>query len=70
VLYNVVDGLTGLAVALAPFLPESAPRILAALNQGDDLSWERVRTGGAAEVDGIAAAEPLFPRIELPASAA
>ena len=67
VLYNLVDGLTGLSVALAPFLPESAPRILAALGQGDDLSWERVRAGVAAEVAGIAAAEPLFPRIELPA---
>ncbi len=69
VLYNLVDGLTGLAVALAPFLPESAPRILAALNQSADLSWDRIRNGGAAEVDGIAAAEPLFPRIELPATA-
>src|SRR5579862_1250012 len=65
VLYNLVDGLTALAVALAPFLPETAPRILAALNQDDDLSWERVRNGVAAEVDGVAAAEPLFPRIEL-----
>jgi methionyl-tRNA synthetase len=70
VLYNLVDGLTGLSVALAPFLPESAPRILAALGQGDDLSWERVRTGVAADVAGIAAAEPLFPRIELPQAAA
>ncbi len=70
VLYNLVDGLTGLSVALAPYLPESAPRILAALNQGDDLSWERVRPGVAAEVDGIAATEPLFPRIELPQAAA
>jgi methionyl-tRNA synthetase len=69
VLYNLVDGLTGLAVALAPFLPETAPRILAALNQSEDLSWERVRTGVADEVDGITAAEPLFLRIELPAPA-
>ncbi|HZT86011.1 MAG TPA: methionine--tRNA ligase [Gaiellaceae bacterium] len=69
VLYNLVDGLTGLAIALAPFLPETAPRILAALNQSDDLAWERVRTGVADEVDGIAAAEPLFPKIELPAPA-
>jgi methionyl-tRNA synthetase len=69
ILYNLVDGLTALAVALAPFLPETAPRILAALNQSADLSWDRVRDGGAAEVDGIAAARPLFPRIELPAPA-
>ena len=70
VLYNLVDGLTGLTVALAPFLPQSAPRILSALKQSDDLSWGRVRTGVAEEVDGIAAAEPLFPRIELPQAAA
>ena len=70
VLYNLVDGLTGLTVALAPFLPESAPRILSALKQSGDLAWGRVRTGVAEEVDGIAAAEPLFPRIELPQAAA
>jgi methionyl-tRNA synthetase len=65
VLYNLVDGLTALSVALAPFLPETAPRILEALNQGDDLTWARIGAGAAAEVDGIEAAEPLFPRIEL-----
>jgi methionyl-tRNA synthetase len=70
VLYNLVDGLTALAVALAPFLPETAPRILAALNQSDDLAWDRVRNGIAEEVEGIEAAKPLFPRIELPATAA
>jgi len=69
VLYNLVDGLTALAVALAPFMPETAPRILSALNQSEDLAWERVRNGVAEEIDGIAAAQPLFPRIELPAPA-
>jgi methionyl-tRNA synthetase len=70
VLYNLVDGLTALAVALAAFLPEASPRILAALNQGSDLSWDRVRNGVADEVDGISASQPLFPRIELAASSA
>ena len=69
VLYNLVDGLTALAVALASFMPETAPRILSALNQSEDLAWERVRNGVAEEIDGIAAAQPLFPRIELPAPA-
>jgi methionyl-tRNA synthetase len=69
VLYNLVDGLTALAVALSPFLPEAAPRILAALGQSDDLAWNRVRNGVAEEVDGIEAAKPLFPRIELPTPA-
>jgi methionyl-tRNA synthetase len=66
VLYNLVDGLTALAVALASFLPETAPRILTALQQSGDLSWDRVRNRVAEEVDGIVAAKPLFPRIELP----
>ena len=66
VLYNLVDGLTALAVALSPFLPKTGPSILAALNQDGDLSWDRVQNGVAAEVDGIEAAKPLFPRIELP----
>ncbi len=70
VLYNLVDGLTALAVALGPFLPATAPRILEALRQPADLAWDRVRNGVAEEVDGIAAAKPLFPRIELPATAA
>src|SRR5579862_4898044 len=70
VLYNLVDGLSALAVALAPFLPETAPQILAALNQSGDLGWDRVRSGVAEEVDGIVAAKPLFPKIELPATTA
>jgi len=70
VLYNLVDGLTALAVALAPFLPETAPRILAALNQSSELAWGRVQNGVADEVDGIEAAKPLFPRIEIPSAAA
>jgi methionyl-tRNA synthetase len=70
VLYTLVDGLTALAVALYAYLPETSPKILAALGQSQDSSWERVRNGGAASVDGIEASEPLFPRIELPSAAA
>jgi methionyl-tRNA synthetase len=70
VLYNLADGLVAIAVALQPYLPESAPRILRALGQdADDFSLERIRTGTAAETDGIGAAEPLFPRLEAPAAA-
>ena len=70
VLYNLADGLTAIAVALAPYLPESAPRILAALGQpAEDLSLERIRSGTAVAAEGIEPATPLFPRIELPAAA-
>jgi methionyl-tRNA synthetase len=70
VLYNLVDGLVALAIALAPFLPETAPRILETLRQPGDLAWDRIRNGVAEEVGGIEAAKPLFPRIELPQAAA
>jgi methionyl-tRNA synthetase len=70
VLYTLVDGLTSVSVLLAAYLPESAPKILAALRQGDDISLDRVRKGGADAVEGIEASEPLFPRIELPSAAA
>jgi methionyl-tRNA synthetase len=70
VLYNLVDGLTAIAVALAPYLPESAPRILNALRQpADDLSLDRIRRGTAVRAEGIEAAPPLFPRVELPTPA-
>src|SRR5207244_3334949 len=43
VLYDLVDGLSAVAVAVAAYLPETAPRILEALGQPADLSLERVR---------------------------
>jgi methionyl-tRNA synthetase len=70
VLYNLADGLTAIAVALEPYLPESAPRILDALGQpSEDLSLDRIRPGTAVPADGIEPAPPLFPRIELPTAA-
>jgi methionyl-tRNA synthetase len=70
ILTTLVDGLTAIAVALYAYLPETSPKILAALGQPEDPAWERVRNGGAEAVDGIEPAEPLFPRIELPSAAA
>src|SRR5262249_33132991 len=70
VLTTLADGLTAVAVALQPFLPETSPTILAALRQPTKPSWERVRHGGAVAADGLERAEPLFPRIELPSAAA
>jgi len=68
VLYALVDGLRAIAVALSPYLPEAAPRILAALGQDEDLSWDGVRPHGTRPAT-VEAAPPLFPRIELPAAA-
>jgi len=68
-LFDLADGLRALAVALAAYLPETAPRILAALGQPDGLEWERVRYGMCDPSAGIEAAPPLFPRIESPVRA-
>jgi methionyl-tRNA synthetase len=70
VLYELADGLRAVAVAVSSFLPESAPRILSALGQPDDLAWENVAPGRAVAAEGIQPAEPLFPRVELADAAA
>jgi methionyl-tRNA synthetase len=69
-LYDLADGLRAVAIAVASYLPETAPRILRALGQPEDLVWDGVAYGRTHAVDGIVAAEPLFPRVELPAAAA
>jgi methionyl-tRNA synthetase len=71
VLYDLADGLVAVAVALAPYLPETAPQILQALRQSPSLDWSRIANGTAEAATGIEPAPPLFPRIdELPAAAA
>ena len=64
-LYDLADGLRAVAIALSAYLPETAPRILNALGQSQDLAWEGVAYGWAAAAEGIVPAEPLFPRVEL-----
>ena len=64
-LYDLADGLRAVAVALAAYLPETAARILAALGQPDELAWDGVAYGRTTAADGIEAAGPLFPRVEL-----
>jgi methionyl-tRNA synthetase len=70
VLFTLVDGLRAAAVALASYLPETAPSILDALGQPVDLAWDGVARGRAVAAEGIDAAAPLFPRVEAPATAA
>ena len=70
VLYDLADGLVAVAVALSPYLPETAPQILEALRQPAGLDLARVANGAAEPAAGIEPAPPLFPRIELPAAAA
>jgi methionyl-tRNA synthetase len=64
VLHDLADGLRAAAVALWAYLPETSPKILAALGQPDDPSWERVAANRLERGARIDAAAPLFPRIE------
>ena len=61
VLYDLADGIVAVAVAVSPYLPETAPRILAALGQSGDLSLDRIaahsRRGGRGD-RAVAAALP------------
>jgi methionyl-tRNA synthetase len=69
-LYELADGLRAVAVALSAYLPETAPQIIAALRQQEDLGWEWVAPGRTTAAEGIEPAEPLFPRVEAPSAAA
>ena len=69
-LYDLADGLRVVATALAAYIPETAERILEALGQPLDLSWERVAYGLTGDLEGILPAAPLFPRIDAPTAAA
>ncbi len=70
VLYDLADGLRALAVALWPFVPGTAPQILAALRQPVELGLDRIAYGLTPATGGIDAAAPLFPRVDQPTAAA
>ena len=71
VLYDLVDGLRAVAVALAAYLPGD-------LRRASSRRWvsrraspgTRSRTGARSRSTGIEAAAPLFPRVDAPATAA
>ena len=68
-LYTLGDGLRAAAVALSPYLPATAPRILRALGQPEDTPWEQVAPNLSVPATDIEPAAPLFPRIETPVTA-
>jgi methionyl-tRNA synthetase len=70
VLYDLADGLRVAAVALSAYLPRTAPLILQALGQPEDLAWENVEPGRTVSAEGIEPATPLFPRVDAPTAAA
>lgn len=70
VLYDLVDGLRAVAVALSAYLPETTERILVALGQPVVLDWDEVAYGRARPASGLEPAPPLFPRVDEPTLAA
>ena len=69
VLYDLADGLRCVAVALAAFVPGTSAAILEALGQPETPAWENVAAGKTPALEDIAAAPPLFPRLDAPAAA-
>jgi methionyl-tRNA synthetase len=70
-LYDLVDGLRIVAVALAGYVPETSARILESLRLDPrELGWSEVAYGRTPALANIAPALPLFPRIDAPTTAA
>jgi len=69
VLYDLVDGLRCVAVALAAFVPSTSDAILDALGRPTGIEWENVAPGRTGRLEGIEPAAPLFPRVDEPAAA-
>ena len=47
----------------------TASAVLEALGQPDNVAWERLEPGHSDAVVDVAAAPPLFPRVDAPAAA-
>jgi methionyl-tRNA synthetase len=69
VLYDLADGLRCVAIALHAFVPSTSAAILDALGQPEDVAWENLAAGRTPALASIAAAPPLFPRLDAPAAA-
>jgi len=66
VMYNLIEGVRLIALLVAPYMPETAGKIMATLGcDSTDLSLDgKDAWGGLLPGTKIAKAEPLFPRIE------
>jgi methionyl-tRNA synthetase len=70
VLYDLADALRNVAVALYAFVPRTSAAILEALGQAAlDVAWQNLGSGKLGALTDIAAAPPLFPRLDAPAAA-
>jgi methionyl-tRNA synthetase len=69
VLYGLAEGLRVVSVLLHPFMPDSAERLLEALD-AEDLSLEHARLGAGTGGATLGELGQLFPRVEAEAPAA
>jgi methionyl-tRNA synthetase len=63
-LYTLADTVRALAVLLHPYIPAASEKILDAVGDPGNVSWERAALGGLAAGSAVHQPEPLFPRIE------
>jgi len=70
VLWTAAEATRLAALLLAPFIPDSADRMMAQLGLGPVLpgAWEREGSWGAVSYTEVQPAGPLFPRIEVDAA--
>ena len=66
VLYTLADGTRAVSILLAAVLPDSAPRILAALGAGASVDWDQATANLLPGSAVTAPTGPLFPRVEEP----
>jgi methionyl-tRNA synthetase len=63
-LYTLADTVRALAVLLHAYIPAASEKILDAVGDPGNASWERAALGGLAAGTAVRQPEPLFPRIE------
>ena len=61
-LLSLSEGLRVVTLALVPFIPDAADKLLAALGE-EDGRWRSSARGGGATVERI---DALFPKLEAP----
>jgi len=63
-LYTLADTVRALAVLLHAYIPAASEKILEAVGDPGNVSWDRAALGGLAAGAAVRQPEPLFPRIE------
>lgn len=70
VLGNLCESLRVTAVLLAPFMPGTSEKMLAALGQSPEVSLDKAKFGRFESAAALEAAPPMFPRLDLKAEIA